>query len=57
MNYGIKVHEYFDWDDYWYEEEYEVEEPYWDDWEEYDYTDDEYDFDYEEFNGYDWRVI
>jgi len=57
MNYGIKVHEYYDWDDWWYEEEYEVEEPYWDDWEEYDYTDDEYDFDYEEFNGYDWRVI
>jgi len=40
MYYGIKVHEYFDWDDYYYEEEYEVEEPYWDDNEEEAYWED-----------------
>lgn len=52
MNYGIKVHEYFDWDNWYYEEEYE-EEAYWDDWEEQGYTDDETDNIYEEFFGYD----
>lgn len=56
MNYGIKVHEYFDWDNWYYEEEYE-EEAYWDDWEEQGYTDEETDNIYEEFDGYDWMVI
>lgn len=53
MNYGIKVYEYFDWDSYYYEEEYDLEELYWDDWEEYGYTDEENYYDYEEFDGYD----
>ena len=53
MNYGIKVYEYFDWDSYYYEEEYDLEELYWDDWEEDGYTDEENDYDYEEFDGYD----
>lgn len=62
MNYGIKVHEYFDWDNWFYEEEYEVEELYydddqvevdWDDWEDFLYTDEETDDIYEEFHGYD----
>merc|ERR1712141_585593 len=48
MNYGIKVHEYFDWDDWWYEEEFD-----WDDWEDFLYTDEETEDIYEEFHGYD----
>merc|ERR1712062_891021 len=62
MNYGIKVYEYFDWDNWCYEEEYEVEEPHWDDnevevdwddWEDFLYTDEEIEDIYEEFHGYD----
>jgi len=41
MNYGIKVYEYFDWDNYYYEEERELE-AYWDDWEENDWEENDY---------------
>ena len=53
MNYGIKVHEYFDWDDWFYEEEYEIEEPYWDDYEEeFDWDDYEEEFDWDDWEDF-----
>jgi len=41
MDYGIKVYEYFDWYNYYYEEERELE-AYWDDWEENDWEENDY---------------